>query len=208
MKTPITFLVFFLFQNMLIAQQPLVAISDQMNVIYIGIDNPVTIAVEGFPKEHVYVSSDDLQVIQNEDGTYNLNPTELGTAILKVQPRGKATQEIPYRVKRIPHPVSKLGFNDGGNITLEYLKNQKGVDANIWPFELAECTVTSYEITLQSKNKDPWSVVNQGEAFSESAKKLINKVQSGDIVYFDVIKSICSDDPEERKMNSMIFKIK
>ena len=208
MKTPITFLILFLFQNMLLAQQHLVAISDQMNVIYMGIDNPVTIAVEGLPKDHIHVSSDDVKVIQYEDGTYNLLPRKAGIVIIKVQPRGHAIQEIPYRVKRIPDPVAKLGFKDGGKITLEELKQQKGVDASIWPFELGKCTVISFEMTWQSKNKDPRSVVNLGGDFSPEAWQVIDLVESGDVLYFDEIKAKCTGDAGARKINSMIFKIK
>ena len=211
MKTQLSFLfLFFLMQNTLTAQQPLVAISDQMNVLYIGIPNPITVAVENFPSEHVMVSSDDVEVIPLGKGQYNIKPTQPGNVKIKVQPRGKDTQEIIYRVKRIPDPISKIGFNSGGNISVSQLKFHKGVIAQTAGFDLGKCVVSKYEMTIQYKSSgaDPVSIINQGGKFTPETISLIETMDEGDTVYFDRINCKCPGDKASRKINAMIFKIR
>ena len=176
MKTQLSFLVLFFFlQNTIIAQQPLVAVSDQMNVIYMGINNPITVAVENFPTEHVMVTSDDVKVIPTEKGKYNLQPRFPGKVIIKVQPRGNAIQEIEYRVKRIPDPIARLGFSSGGNIKASEFIYYTEINAYLQCFDLGECEITSQEMTVnyQDGRTDPVSVVNKSREFSKETIALM-----------------------------------
>ena len=211
MKTQLSFLVLFFFlQNTIIAQQPLVAVSDQMNVIYMGINNPITVAVENFPTEHVMVTSDDVKVIPTEKGKYNLQPRFPGKVIIKVQPRGKAIQEIEYRVKRIPDPIARLGFSSGGNIKASEFIYYTEINAYLQCFDLGECEITSQEMTVnyQDGRTDPVSVVNKSREFSKETIALMKTVNAGDTVYFDQIGCKCPGDNASRKINSMVFQIK
>lgn len=218
MKTQLSFLFLFFFslfgghvsQNTISAQQPLIAVTDQMNVIYMGIDNPITVAVENFPAEHVMVTSDDVKVIPVEKGKYNLQPRFPGKVKIKVQPRGKAIQEIEYRVKRIPDPIARLGFQSGGNILASEFIYYTEINAYLQCFDLGKCEITNQEMTIQYTDgkTDPVSIVNRSNKFSEETIALIKTVKAGDTVYFDQIRCKCPGDNASRKINSMVFKIK
>ena len=211
MKTQLSFLsLFFFLQISLSAQEPLVAISDQMNVIYMGIDNPVTVAVENHPAENILITSEDVEIISLGKGKYNFIPKTAGKVILKVQPKGMAVQEIEYRVKRIPDPIARLGFKSGGEISLSNFIYYNEINAYLEGFDLGKCTISSFEMTLQRKAKgaDPVSIKNYGQEFSTEMISLIKSVNSGDTVYFDNIGCQCPGDYASRKINSMIFKIK
>jgi len=210
MKTPLySLFFFFLFQNFGLAQQPLVAISDQMNVIYMGIDNPVSIAVENFSTQDVSVSSEDVKVIDLGNGNYNFKPNHPGKVIINVEPKGMKSQEITYRVKRIPNPIARMGWKTGGSYIASELKKQKGVQAWLEGFDLGKCIVEGFEVTVvyKDKSKDPISNFQKAGEFSENTKALLETINAGDTVYFDMIKAKCPGDRAGRKINAMIFKI-
>jgi len=211
MKSVLTFLfIFFFFQISLSAQQPVIAISDQMSVIYMGIDNPVTVAVENFPSEHVMVTSDDVKIIKLGKGKYNFIPKTAGKVKIKVQPRGAAIQEIEYRVKRIPDPIARLGTSAGGRIDLSSFKFHKGINAYLEGFDLGKCVISNFEMTFQYQpdGADPVSIVHSSQEFSPEAIALIETIGAGDVVYFDRIMCKCPGDQGSRKINSMIFRIR
>ncbi len=182
---------------------------DKMNILYIGIDNPITVAIAGVPTEKTKIESDDLTLIDNGNGHYNARATKFGTATIRVIADGTPLQEIKFRVKRISDPIARIGFSSGGHIQAEKIKEYKGIQVDIDNFEYdAKCTVTNYNMTWVAKNEDPIESINYTEEFNEKTKALLEKVKGGDILYFDNIKCNCPGDQEERSINSMVFKIK
>jgi N-acetylmuramoyl-L-alanine amidase len=96
--------------------EPKVAIAlDKINVLYIGIDNPITIAVSGYKSEDLIVSMNN-GIISGKDGKYiahvtNTSPAEIviETYINGIKKR-LGTQS--YRVKHLPDPVNGKNISD------------------------------------------------------------------------------------------------
>lgn len=189
---------------------PTVSIAvDKMNVLYIGVDNPLTVAVAGVTSEKTKVESEDLELGNQGDGHYIARATKPGTAIIKVTAKGHATKEIEFRVKRIPDPIAKINKSHGGNISAEVFKKTEGVDAMLDRFDFdASCVVERYNMTVVPKQEDPVESINIGAKYNEKSKALLEKIKAGDIIYFDNVKCQCPGDAEVRAINSMVFKIK
>jgi hypothetical protein len=62
---------------------------DKLNVVYIGIDNPITIAVSNTPPDKVTVSGQGCTVRPNGTGKYIVTATTQGTAKIQVSGNGK-----------------------------------------------------------------------------------------------------------------------
>lgn len=189
---------------------PTVSVSaDKMNLFYIGIDNPITVAMAGIPAEKVKVSCEDAEIENLGNGHYNVRIKTVGNKTIKVEADGIAPKEIQYRVKRIPDPISKIGFLSGGTASIGYFEHQKKITADLisWPLE-EKCVVEGFAMTIQSKGSDTVEVINEGEYFSATSLSLLEVIKSGDIVYFDNIKCKCPGDPASRKINAMVFKMK
>ncbi len=189
---------------------PTVSVSaDKMNLFYIGIDNPITVAMAGIPAEKVKVSCEDGEIEDLGNGHYNVRIKTVGNKIIKVEADGIAPKEIEYRVKRIPDPMSKIGFLSGGAVSIGYFEHQKKVTAHLigWPIE-EKCVVQGFAMTIQSKGSDPVEVINEGEYFNTTSLSLLEMIRSNDVVYFDNIKCKCPGDPASRKINSMVFKMR
>lgn len=189
---------------------PTVSVSaDKMNLFYIGIDNPITVAMAGIPSEKVKVSCDEAEIENLGNGHYNVRVNTVGKKIVKVEADGIAPKEIEYRVKRIPDPQAMVNFSSGGAVPLYRFKQQKRIRADLygWPLE-DQCEIKDFEFTYQPKGGEPINVVNIGAEFNEEILAIIENMEAGDLVYFDRIKSLCPGDPAARKINAMVFKMK
>ncbi len=182
--------------------------ADKMNVFYIGIDNPITVAMAGVPTDKVRVSCDNVTIENLGDGHYNVRVKETGDKIIKVTD-GTYTQEITYRVKRIPDPETRIGKTAGGSMRLWDFQQQKGLHATLYYFPLVEqCVINGFEMTKQSKDSDPINVTNQGADFSKESQQLVDEAKVGDVFYFDSVRCKCPGDPAGRKINSVVVKIR
>ena len=181
--------------------------ADKMNLFYIGIDNPITVAMAGVPADKIKVSCENGETEDLGNGHYNVRIKTVGKKIIKVEADGIAPKEIEYRVKRIPDPMSKIGFLSGGAVSIGYFEHQKKISAQLigWPIE-EKCVVQGFAMTIQGS--DPVEVVNEGEYFNATSLSLLEVIKSNDVVYFDNIKCKYPGDPAARKINAMVFKMR
>ena len=89
--------------------------ADKMNVVYIGLDNPLTIAFPGVPDNKVVASAPNLTKTGN--GKYVLKP-ESGTEVVvsvsaTLDDGSKVNDKRVFRIKQIPKPTSKIAGKDG-----------------------------------------------------------------------------------------------
>ncbi|HMQ47533.1 MAG TPA: GldM family protein [Saprospiraceae bacterium] len=182
--------------------------ADKMNVFYIGVDNPVSVAVAG-------ASSNELQVrasgcnISGSRGKYTVTATTPGDATITVSGGGLPATPFKFRVKRIPDPVARLSKSQGGTMGNGEFKAQGGVGAFLDNFDFeATCTVQGFKLVYVAARQDPVEVVNSGARYNDAASRMVQKAKPGDIYYFDDVKARCPGDNVGRPINSMVFKIK
>jgi N-acetylmuramoyl-L-alanine amidase len=88
---------------------------DKMNMLYIGVDNPVSLAVSGYRSKDLIVSIQN-GTITGKDGKYiarvsNINPAEIIIETIENGKR-KLLGKQTYRVKRVPDPVDRIAYSD------------------------------------------------------------------------------------------------
>jgi hypothetical protein len=183
---------------------------DRQNVFYIGVDNPIRIVTQGFGDAPVDVSAQGMTITKIEGDEYNVTcttPTNDGFISIKV---GEKTQEFPFRIKRIPNPVAKLGGKyDSRTLGNGEFRAQESLNIVQENFDFdAKCELISFKINLIKKRQDPLELVNYGEKFNPETLELIKKAVPGDIFYFDDIKVKCPDDKASRAIGGLSFNIK
>jgi gliding motility-associated protein GldM len=112
------------------------ASADQMNVFYIGVPNPVTIgSPTGWERTKVSISSGTI-TSSGSSGHFVVNETGGAgqTITLTVDADGKTTP-FPFRIKRIPNPVFKVGLSSGGSISSTEFKTQQYCRAELENFD-------------------------------------------------------------------------
>jgi len=184
--------------------------ADKMNVLYIGVDNPISVSAAG-------VSSNDLRVsgsgsgieISGRNGKYVARVKAQGTANIKVSGGGLSATNFEYRVKRIPDPVARLGNLDGGNVGSGVFGAQLGLIAALDNFDFdARCNIVGFELVRIRRGGDPVIRQNPGASFNADNKRLMTQAKPGDRYYFENVRAKCPGDPGTRKINSLGFNIR
>ncbi|NND31591.1 MAG: hypothetical protein HKN76_03300 [Saprospiraceae bacterium] len=185
--------------------------ADKMNVFYIGVDNPISVAVAGASSNQVKVSGSGVTVKGN-NGKYIVTAKKpTNDAKISVSAPG-INKSFDFRVKRIPDPVPTLGRGpnkNGGSMGSGEFKAQLGLAAVLENFDFeAKCNVQGYNLTRVAKRQDPVEAVNPGPRYQGRAKNLVAQAKPGDIYYFDNVKVRCPGDSAGRRLPSITFKIK
>jgi len=183
---------------------------DKMNVFYIGVDNPITVAAAG-------VSSNDLKVnatgvTLNNDGKahYIVRATTPGEATITLSGGGLPATSFKDRVKRIPDPVPLLGAKHKSKAMANgEFKAQGGVAGVLENFDFeAKCDIVGFEVTYLPKRQDPVTKQNGGARWNGDVQDWINKAKPGDAYFFDDIKTKCPGDAVPRNIGGLAFKIR
>jgi gliding motility-associated protein GldM len=190
------------FKSSYTALKPLAVISaTKMNVVYIGLDNPISVSVPGF-------SAKDIQVSVNAGGT--LRPdAQSGTYLLKVTGTTKEVEVSAsvkdskgqvkkmgiqrYRVRSIPKPMPMLGsIEQSGPVSAGVLKSASFVFANLkdFAFEGIKFTPIEYTIVYQPKKGDGRAFKGLGQAVTGEIKSVLNNVRTGDRITLLQVKAM------------------
>ncbi|MCH2044223.1 MAG: hypothetical protein MK212_08760 [Saprospiraceae bacterium] len=190
-----------------------VAVSaDKMNVLYVGMDNPINVAVTGRNKDEFTLSVEgEGASLQEQDGGYVVRALVPGKVTIVVRDKlSERSMDFSYRVKRIPDPVAQLSNGDmEGIIKLGELKVQSGVIAVVENCEAdMGCKVQSYDLTLSFQSKDPVLLSHKGGSFSAKARGYMKTLKPGDQVMITNVKARCMGDKVGRRLNGMTFQVK
>jgi gliding motility-associated protein GldM len=192
--------------------QASVAVSaDKMNVFYIGVPNPISVAAAG-------VSSNSLRVNASGGGasitgsgkSYTVNVATPSDCTVSVSsPDMAAPASFKFRVKRIPDPVAKIGGKLGGTMGNGEIKAQEGIIPELANFDFdVRCQIQGFKMTRVPKRQDPIEVVNTGGRFADQVAALIAQAKPGDSYYFNDVKARCPGDVTGREINSLSFTIR
>jgi len=184
---------------------------DKMNVLFIGVDNPVTVSGSGSVDQiQATISGGGGQIINNGGAKRTVRVTqETDECIITIRtPDGKTTP-VRFRVRSIPDPTPMIGTYESGDIPTAYFKSQAGVRAFVKNFFYeTQFNVTSFRITgdgngfeegIDEKN-------NTGAVWAE-ARSIINKARPGSYIYIDNIYAV-GPDGRRRKLTPLIYNLK
>jgi GldM C-terminal domain len=195
----LSFILFFSFHNQ--AQKSVIAL-EKMNVMYMGVTNPVSIAIEGVEDNKLKVSIDNGSIVKNADGGYNVNTARTGLAIVSIEWQG-GKAEKKFKVKPLPDPLVKVFDSLNTNI---YETSIFGLIAYYEGFDWeVPCSITSYTMTRTTKKGETSSAIINGSQSGE-AQRLIRVAQIGDTYIYSDIKCKCLGDNMPRLLNDKIVK--
>lgn len=183
--------------------------ADKMNVFYMGVDNPITVSAAGSNSADVRVSVTGSATKKSGSGSsYVIEGTKQGDASVVVTAKGQQLGTFPFRVKRIPDPVAKIGGKREGSMASNVFKAQKGLYAELENFDFeAKCIISGFEFVYAPQGRDVVPSVNRGGNWTDATAKLVKLVKPGDRVFIENIKARCPGDGGPRPLGSMVFKI-
>jgi GldM C-terminal domain len=208
-KLVLVFSLIHAFYGVLNAQDAVVEIQN-MNILYIGGDNPVKIAVPNVSNDKIKVSIDNDGTIQKQlDNMYNVRVVKTGEVNISIEANGKVTKK-KFAVRYIPDPTPILTINDAkeGFVSLGKFQSADGIIAkttnNIWVCT-PRASIQSYIVIVISKGSDLKQMNVTGAAFTEEVNNRFKTLKVGDIVCFFEIKARYPGDTVSRNLGSLSY---
>jgi gliding motility-associated protein GldM len=179
----------------------------KMNVLYIGVENPMEIVVSGFNSKELEIKTDNGDIVATENG-YISRPAKTGMAMITVSSKGRILKESQFRVKMVPDPVAMVaGIKGAGAIDKNVLLEQKGVVAIMENFDF-DLVFKVVEFTVSAPvGKYAFDIKSSSNQFTNEQYDLIKKIEPGKKVYIENIKAV-GPDGSIRQLGSMWLIIK
>jgi gliding motility-associated protein GldM len=183
---------------------------DKMNVLYIGVDNPVTISSTAGGSEKLQVSINNGTITSTGGGHYIAKVNTVSDDCkINVSVDGKPAGAQVFRVRTIPTAVATVGgVQSGENMTVGQFKAQAGVGAWIkdFPFEL-KYTVVSFTFTCDDGEGGINEAPCTGNLWSNQALGYIRNLAPNRTVTIDNIRALAPDGHTQH-LPSLIYYIK
>ncbi len=183
---------------------------DKMNVLFIGVDNPMTISGSG-SVEGLQVSVSGGGGVLSGSGAHRTIRVNQETDDCTVSVRtvdGKITP-VKFRVRSIPDPTPFVGRSGSGDISAGEFKSQAGVRAIVQNFFYeTQFNVTSFRMTGDGDGfpEGVEEKINTGATWNE-ARTIKDKCRPGSFITIEDIRAI-GPDGRTRKLTPMIFTLK
>jgi len=180
----------------------------KMNVLYVGVKNPIKIAVPN-------VSSNDLKItVQSGEGLkyedyYNVEifrPGLIQICVYNKNYKDSLYSCMKFRGKIIPDPVATYLNSEGGEISKAWFCAGRTLNADMRNFDYdLQFTITSFTVTIVSQGKSI-SYKNYGNKLSQEIKQAFELVKKGDKVFFEDI-LVITPSLGKRRLGVLLFKI-
>ena len=154
-----------------------------MNVVYRGVQNPMTISIPGVQDSKVKASAPGLRRVRGSK--YNIFPskgTEVKINVSGTLPDGKRVSSVStFRIKEIPKPA---GYFRGksGSFSIPKSSLERGtVEARLEDFD--------FDLPLETKSfrfraPGQTSIVIAGNRLNNKAKSMLSRIKNGQTVSF------------------------
>ena len=184
---------------------------DKMNVFYIGVDNPVTVAAAGFSKDKIHPSI-SAGSMTGSNGQYVVKVTTRGTVKVTVTgelEKGKSTVlgSYDFRVKPIPPPHVKFANKGGGRLSAAAMKSQNRIFAILEDFDFAaNFTINHFTMFISKPRADIQKFESNSNVFTPEMQAAMNSIIPGSRVTFDFVFAT-GPDGLKRSLDPIIFTV-
>jgi gliding motility-associated protein GldM len=162
--------------------------ADKMNVVYRGVDNPISVSFAGIGSDKVKATAPGIRAA-GKAGSYMIRPgagNELTVTATGTLPNGQTvSSRKAFRIKGLPSPTGKVR----GEVSAKGQKSNLevvSVTADMEDFDFpVSVTVTQFTIKVPGQP----TVLVQGNKMDARAKAAIAKAGRGDVVVISNIKA-------------------
>jgi gliding motility-associated protein GldM len=185
-------------QTYQVARPSAVVSPEKMNVLYIGLPNPLGVSAPGIPKEKIHVSMTGGS-ISGSKGEYIGTVTTPGTATVTVSGEvgpGKTMTlgSTVFRVKRIPDPKAQFAGKSGGTTSAANIRGQDNIFAKLEDFEFdAKFNVTRFSLLIAKPRQDVIILSTSGNQLTSAMHAAMNTITPGTTVVFKDIIAVGPD---------------
>jgi gliding motility-associated protein GldM len=166
--------------------------AEKMNMLYIGLDNPISISAAGFTPEQTLPSTSAGSLRKVGNGQYMIkpdanSPRELTITVNVKTADGKTARmgSQVYRVRKIPHPEVLFGTKNGGAISRGEISVVSQINAGLgegFAFEGLKYQVNSYTLAIAPKSGQSYIEPVTGNRITGASRSHLSNVHTGDLI--------------------------
>ena len=200
------------FQTSYLVSEPTATVSNtMMNVMYAGIDNPVSISVPGIPNAQMNASMTNGS-LSRSGNSWTAKPSKVGTdAVITVsaqsEGRSMVVSNSTFRVRQLPDPMPFIPYTDdkgnqnkykgGSGFSKALLLKAGGLGAAIDDgFLNVDFRVISFETVFFDSMGNALPEVSDGASFSQRQKDALRRLSRGKRFYISRVKAVGPDGLE------------
>ncbi|OFY44061.1 MAG: hypothetical protein A2X18_08040 [Bacteroidetes bacterium GWF2_40_14] len=196
-----------------VAKPSLTVSATNMNVLYIGVNNPLSISVSGIPGENIYptISCGTLKQNTGKSGWTAMVPVDCKQATIEVSVKMngniKRMGSETFRVKKLPDPVPCIASKKDGFISRESLISAGTIIPRMpddFEFDYS-FQIISFKMTMQ-RGFNVYHYYSQGSKLTEEMVKQIRNTNRGQSIIFEDIVAR-GPDGSDRILSPLIITI-
>jgi gliding motility-associated protein GldM len=198
-------------QSYTVARPSAVVSPDAMNVLYIGVPNPVSVSAPGIAKKDLRVSMNGGSITPSGNG-YTVTVSSPGSATINVsgevsKGRVMVLGSTSFRVKRIPDPKAQFAGKAGGKISAANMKAQDALFANLENFEFnAKFNISRFTVVIAKPRQDALIYTGAGNQLNSQMRAAMGGVTAGSFVAFKDIMAV-GPDGVQRGLDDIVFTV-
>jgi beta-lactamase regulating signal transducer with metallopeptidase domain len=182
-----------------------VAAATNMNVLYLGISNPIEIAVPGVTSDKVSATITNGTINKATTG-WNVKPLTFNDLVLTILVDNKKVNEKKFRVKPIPVPVAVFAGKNNGSLSKNDVLLTGTLEAELKDFLWdLKFEIESYTFFFSSDGYDK-QITSKGNKLTDEMNSIISNLKRGQHIIFKDIKAI-GPDGKPYDLNPVILKI-
>lgn len=182
-----------------------------MNVLYAGIDNPISISVPGIPNNAISATMEN-GTLTRSGNSWIARPKSVGTDVTisvtaNMEGRTQTVSRNVFRVRQLPDPMPFISYKDqNGNVqryrggkplSKALLVKAPGIEAAIDDGLLnIAFKVLSFETVIFDSMGNAMPEVSNGSQFSDRQKAAIRKLSRGKRFYISRVRALGPDGIE------------
>ena len=186
--------------------EPMATISPtMMNVLYAGIDNPISISVPGVPMNAVQATISAGSLTRNGD-TWTARVTQVGTEVeisvsAEMEGHRQNVGSMKFKVRKLPDPTAYIALRDASGNAVHYkgtpkriskaqLLNAGGLGASVDDGIInVTYSVVSFSTIFYDSMGNAIPEVSAGASFSERQKEQFKRLKPGKSFFISNIKA-------------------
>lgn len=204
------FILFCLLNSKFSKAQNAVLSLDKMNILYIGVDNPIEFAANKYDCKDLKIQTSNYLTVKCDDTCKciaRVTSQSLCQSITIFNKKNEIIKTICFRSKMIPDPIPVILNQSGGRVDCEKIFEWKELEIESKGFDFdGEFKIISFNVFFDDKDRWPYYLHNDGSKFGRDLQLVMNQISPGDIIYFEDIK-VMGPDNLTRKIPGIAFKI-
>jgi hypothetical protein len=183
------------------------------NLLYVGIDNPLKVAVENSASTTISLTTNNGQITNDGHGQFRISPNRIGLATIyvykSVSKKRKIVDSMYFQVRRWPVQATFAG-RTGGEISAGAVYVQIAPSVIVRDLEIdAKMPILKFTVVVNRQGKEVFKRSLQDPKWTridDTTKRFFKTLQNGDKLFFTDF--VCKDvDMTERNVPGLEFTI-